>query len=321
MSACAFSKSAQKPFVFEVIEKPFLRSLQKQLNELMTRMNPIQPILQSATPSLSSSKIRISTHQAVTGDGFPPRNGGPSKLTAVGSNPQDPHIFLVPPHENPPQPELRAESVNGPSPNLTFGEGNVHQTVGEMFSDPIFEGDPIEKSALVTEGTAPFTQGHVNNLADLAFVPIEPSDFSTDGGAGAGVSPKGVSSTETPPFAMTAVGPASLLGGVTLGMATQVGSILVSSFLIGLGVAAGSACYRIVSVWLQKRLVRGKELHELSSLEDLIRTGTTAPSTIKADSLSLHKLPTTIMGLNMTKAMESKEQQAETEQADSPDAL
>ena len=283
-------------------------------------MNPNQPIPQSATPSLTSSKIRIPIHQAVTGDGFPPRNGGPSKLTALGSNPRDPHIFLVPPHDNPPQLKLRAESVNDPSSNLTFGEGDVHQTVGEMFSDPIFEGDPIEKSALVTEGTAPFTQTAVNNLFDLASVPIEASDFSIDGGAGAGASPKGVTSNETPPLAMTSVGPASLLGGVTLGMATQVGSILFSSFLIGLGIAAGSACYRIVSVWLQKQLVRGKKLHELCSLEDLIRTGTSAPSTIKADFLSLHKLPTTMMDLNMTRTMESKEQQAETKQADSPDA-
>ena len=120
---------------------------------------------------------------------------------------------------------------------------------------------------------------------------------------------------------MAAAGPASLLGVVTLGMAAQVGSILFSSFLIGLGVAAGSACYRIVSVWLQERLVRGKKLDELCSLEDLIRTGTTAPSTIKADSLSLHRLPTTMVDLNMSRTMESKEQQAKTEQADSTDAL
>lgn len=284
-------------------------------------MNPIQPIPQSATLSLTSSKIRIPTNQAVAEDGFPPRNGGPSKLTASGSNPRDPHIFLVPPQDLHSHSKLRADSGNDPSPNLTFGEGNVHQTVGEMFSDPIFAGDSIEKSALVGEGTAPFTQTAVNNLFDLASVPMEPSDLSIDGGAGAGASPKGVASNQNHPVSMSTVGPASLLGGVTLGMATQVGSILFSSFLIGLGVAAGSACYRIVSVWLQKRLVRGKKLDELCSLEDLIQTGTTAPSTIKVDSLSLHRLPTTMMDLNMSRTMESKEQQAETEQVDFRDAL
>jgi hypothetical protein len=284
-------------------------------------MNPIQHIPQSATLSLTSSKIRIPTNQAVAGDGFPPRNGGPSKLTASGSNPRDPHIFLVPPQDLHSHPKLRADSGNDPSPNLTFGEGNVHQTVGEMYVDPIYAGDSIEKSALVGEGTSSFTQAAVDTSFHPAPPLIQASDFLNDGGAEAGASPKGAASNQSPPVSMAAAGPASLLGGVTVGMIINLGSTFCSAFVFGLGITAGSACYRIVSVWLQERLVRGKKLDELCSLEDLIRTGTTAPSTIKADSLSLHRLPTTMVDLNMSRTMESKEQQAKTEQADSRDAL
>ena len=285
-------------------------------------MTPFKPTIQPGTPPLTSSKIRIPKYHAMTEDGIPPTNLPPSgKLATAAPDPRNPHLCLVPPQDLHSHPKLRADAAKNPSPNLMLSEGGAYQTVGDMFSDPIYAADSSEKSALVTEGTAPFTQGPVNNVGDLASVPMEPSDLSIDGGAEAGGNPKGLTSNEIPPFGMTAAGPASLLGGVTVGMIINLGSTFCSAFVFGLGITAGSPCYQIASVWLQEQLARRKQLDELCSLEDLIQTGTTAPSTIKSDSARLDPRSTIIMNLHRTRGMKTGRQKVETEQVDFRDAL
>lgn len=206
-------------------------------------------------------------------------------------DPQNSHRFLVPPHDNfEPNEETNIEK-NG---DLTLAGERGYQDIGAMYIDPIYEGDVREQSFLVANETASFTPGAPTDIRDLGSKGGASGEYlSTAGGnklfgeplvlsmgekTATAAIPKRQVGSEFASLSMARMGPPNLIAGLTLGVLGQTGSILLSSFLIGLGVAAGSACFRIATAWIQKKYFQKDEPYATTVAENRTPTGTHTPS-------------------------------------------
>lgn len=269
----------------------------------MLPINLVKLIQQSAHRPISSSKPDVPYyHDFVEKKGGPTEPPPRGKLATEFPDPRNPHLFLVPPRDNP-QPDLELDSERLAPKELTLQDWKGYKTAADLFPNEIFEEGSIETSEVPTTETPSVVSGTGSDVVYLGLRGGTSGEYlSTTGGNGPGnelvgelptlstegeattvVVPKGQVPNQFASISLARTGPSSLIAGVTLGIMGQMGSILLSSFLIGLGVAAGSAFFRIAAVWIQKGLSEREEPCAPTLPVNLIPTGTDAPNITNTD--------------------------------------
>jgi hypothetical protein len=117
-------------------------------------------------------------------DGFPPptnNNGG--KRPTQFPDPDNRHIFLVPPRDNN-QPELELDSGKRDAKPLTFQERKGYQDVADLFPNVIYEGQVPEAAHQGADGTATVCPNATEEVRHLGLRGAASGEYLVSGDAG-----------------------------------------------------------------------------------------------------------------------------------------
>lgn len=99
----------------------------------MQPIKPVNSIHQSAQLRYNTSRIPILPSEPCRDSNLPLNEVPESRVTQF-SDPRDPHLFLIPPHDKQ-QPDLEADSERGVLKALTFYGCRGYQNVADLLPD------------------------------------------------------------------------------------------------------------------------------------------------------------------------------------------